>query len=86
MEDMPWVASNCNRLLGEGSYRHITHRLHPLAASVVSSLLLAGVAWYTRTPETQTIWGDWISYGFAAFALAMTCAHLLSRRYPPILY
>ena len=86
MEDMPLLASGCNRFLGTGSYRYITHRLHPLAASVLTSLLLAFATWLHVTPATQSAWTALVSWGFAAFAICMIGAHLLSRRFPPVLY
>lgn len=85
MEDLPLVSKWLDQMLGIGAYRRITHRLRPVSASILTSLMFAVVGIYTTYTETQDSWSYAICIGFLVFATFMFIAYLGSRRFPPVL-
>ena len=85
MEDMPYLSSFIDRVLGKGAYNQFTLRLRPVSASIATSLVLATVGLYSTSQTTQDNWSYLLFFGFLAFALSMFVAYLLSRRFPPAL-
>lgn len=85
MEDMPFFSTLTDRIFGAGAYRRFTHRLRPVLASMLTSLILAAVGLYSTFEETQDRWSYAICLGFLAFAICMFVAYLASKQFPPAL-
>lgn len=85
MEDMPLVSSALDRVFGTGAYKRFMYRLHPLWASVLSSLLLAIVGLHATFRSNQSELSYAVCIGFIGFSVSMVVAYLFSRRYPPVL-
>lgn len=85
VEDMPLVSSAVDRVFGTGAYKRFMYRLHPLWASILSSLLLAVVGLYATFQSNQSQLSYAVCIGFLSFSASMVVAYLFSKRYPPIL-
>lgn len=85
MEEMPLFSTMVDRIFGTGAYSRITHRLRPVCASILSSLILATVGLYTTYEGSQDRWSYAICLGFLVFAIFMLIAYLVSKRFPPAL-
>ncbi len=85
METMPVVQNALDRVFGAGAYQHLTHRLRPVLMSVLSSVVLAAVGFYTNFRGTGEVWSYAIFSGFLSFSLMMLSVLLISRSFPPTL-
>ncbi len=85
MEKMPLLSTIVDRVLGIGAYSRITHRLRPVCASILSSLILGIVGLYSTYEGSQDRWSYAICIGSTVFATFMLIAYLASKRFPPAL-
>ena len=83
MQTMPVVQTALDRTFGQGAYHHLTHQLRPVLMSVLTSIVLAAVGFYTNFKGTGEVWSYAIFSGFIFFGLMMLSILLLSRHFPP---
>ena len=83
MEEMPVLSTLTDRIFGEGAYHHLTHRLRPVMMSMLTSLVLGTVGFYTTMQESPNDWSYAVCIGSLLFSMTMLIAYYASRRYPP---
>lgn len=85
MDELPVISTYTDKFFGEGTYQGFMSRYRPIAASVVSSMVLASVGLYNTYHGPGTPWSYGVCFCFMAYAVCMSITMLISKRNPPVL-
>ena len=85
MQTMPVVHNALDHVFGEGAYHYLIHKLRPVLMSILSSLVLAAVGFYTNYQGADDDWSNAIFSGLVFFSMTMLSVLVISRSFPPIL-
>lgn len=84
-EEMPLITKWVDGRYGRGTFKDFNRRLKPVAASAISSFILAAAGTYETASTTGHSAGYLISLVFCSVGGGLLSAYLLSRKYPPML-